>query len=259
MPKRQPNIRWRQRDVEELQRTVKNFNAKLYRMQKKNPEMEAVLPPRLTVTQLKNEIATRDEYNRILESLQKFSKLRQYSRLPEADAPIQKTEWEIKHQTLRAKIANERKARRRKELADHTVKTGGKDTGVSRVAMGKVRENEGKPISENLRGKKNTAEFERATKAIDSILNRELVEKKQLLMRENYIKGLTDYGFLDDPETAKLLESYIMGVSLDTFVNTVIDDEMGSFEWYKDPQAFETRLKGLVDTWKTAYNDERSS
>ena len=259
MPKIQPSIRWRQRDLDELQRTINNFNAKLYRMQKKNPDMSDILPSRLTKTNLKNEIATRQEYNKIIQSLQEFSKRGGEGELPSEDAPIQKTEWEISHQKTRAQLANKRQAEKRDDLTKRNVKVGGRDTGVPRASMGRIRENEGKPVTENLDKKKSTEEFEKAVRNIDAKLNRQLIDKKQLMMRNNYIKGLADYGFLDDEETAEKLMQYIMGVSQDTFVNTVVDDEFATFEWYKDKQAFETRLKGIIEAWETAYNDEHGN
>lgn len=257
MPKKQPSIRWRQRDLDELQRTINNFNSKLYRMQKKNPDLEGILPSRVTKTNLQNEIATRQEYNKIIQSLQEFSKRGGEGDLPSTDSPIQKTEWEIEHQTLRGELANKRQAQKREELAERNVKTGGKDTGVSRVAMGKIRENQGKDINPDMSKKRSTTEFNKAVKNIDSILNKELIEKKQLVMRENYIKGLTDYGILDDPKVAKELLKYINGVSHDTFVNTVVDDEFASFQWYKDKQELQVRIQGVLEAWKTAYNDEQ--
>ena len=47
------NIKWRQDDSERLTKAVKNFNAKITRLEKKNPENKNALPERVSAKQLK--------------------------------------------------------------------------------------------------------------------------------------------------------------------------------------------------------------
>ena len=70
---RKYNIRWREADEKELQRVVKNYNAKLSRLAKKNPEMKNALPDRVSAAQLRDMIETRQDLNRELNSLRRFS------------------------------------------------------------------------------------------------------------------------------------------------------------------------------------------
>lgn len=258
MPKRQPNIRWRQRDLDELQRTIKNVNAKIGRLEKKNPDRKDALPARFSKDKLMSEIETRSDYNRIIESLQKFSSLRNAGKLPDKNAKIQKTAWEIKFQSIRAEIAQRKMKERAVELSTKVKKQGGVKTDHPVVGMGEVRENALRPLDPNLQNKKSTDAFERAVRHIDSILNKETIAKKQELMVKNYIKGLTENELLNDPEYAKELMKYIKGVSYDTFVNTVIEDEYGTFEWYKDEHHDrEIRKQTILRAWKSAFEEEQ--
>ena len=82
---RQYNIKWREQDEKELRRVVRNFNDKLRRLVKENPENKNILPQfynekteqfesRITVDTLKSLIQTRADYNRELNMLKRFSK-----------------------------------------------------------------------------------------------------------------------------------------------------------------------------------------
>lgn len=79
------NIKWRVQDEEELRRVARNFNDKLRRLVKKNPENKNILPQfynekteqfesRITVATLKDLIQTRADFNRQLNMLKRFSK-----------------------------------------------------------------------------------------------------------------------------------------------------------------------------------------
>lgn len=81
----QHNIKWRIQDEEELRRVARNFNRKLNRIESRSPELSSVLPQfynqkteefekRITVDLLKSMIQTRQDYNRYLNMLKRFSK-----------------------------------------------------------------------------------------------------------------------------------------------------------------------------------------
>lgn len=67
----QPNIRWRKADNENLTRAVRNYNAKIARMAKKDPGAE--LPPRISIKDIRADIQTRSDFNDVLRSLRAFS------------------------------------------------------------------------------------------------------------------------------------------------------------------------------------------
>lgn len=76
MPPRN-NIRWRENDLAELRRVVKNYNAKLTRQRKKLIEDDkryqaSQLPKKASVAELRKTIGTRRELNRELNQMQNF-------------------------------------------------------------------------------------------------------------------------------------------------------------------------------------------
>ncbi len=66
-------IRWQKSDSEELNRAVKNFNAKITRIEKKNPELKNALPEKVSAKQLKELINTRQDLKRELNALKRFT------------------------------------------------------------------------------------------------------------------------------------------------------------------------------------------
>lgn len=82
---RQSNIKWRLEDEKELRRVARNFNDKLRRLVKAHPENKNILPQfynqnteqfesRITIDTLKELIQTRQDYNRQLNMLKRFSR-----------------------------------------------------------------------------------------------------------------------------------------------------------------------------------------
>lgn len=245
---RKSQIRWRDSDVQELQRIINNYNNKLYRLKKNHPEMIEFLPPRVTKTETIAAIETRADLNRVMNSLQRFSKRG-------AETPVtssrgaKATQWEVDEFKNKQRIENARRTRERKAIEAKEVKIAGKGQGRTRAEMGSIKENELKPSKKNFNNM-SQKEWELASKNMDRLLNYTEREKKKLQMRENYLKGLTENGFLDDnPE----LEKYIRGIDIDTFYETVQTDETATFFFYKDPIAYKARLDTLIDTWKTAF------
>lgn len=82
---KQYNIKWRIQDEEELQRVARNFNQKLAREIKKNPKNRIYLPQffnestetfesKIRVEKLKELIQTRQDFNRYVNMLKRFSR-----------------------------------------------------------------------------------------------------------------------------------------------------------------------------------------
>lgn len=127
-------IRWRERDTEQLAKKVKNFNAKLSRLTKKNPALAEILPDRVSMKDLRGDITNRQEYNRVIKALSSFTE-KGAEEVVTGKSGVTTTKWQL--QQVRKAVAIEN--RRRKKQAD-TLKTapvtiGGKVyTNVRRMA-----------------------------------------------------------------------------------------------------------------------------
>ena len=72
---REYNIKWRETDEEKLRRAVRNYNAKISRLEK-DPEYgfdKHLLPRRASVKDLREQIGTRKDFNKQIDRLQSFS------------------------------------------------------------------------------------------------------------------------------------------------------------------------------------------
>ena len=74
---RKSNIRWRENDLAELRRVVKNYNAKLARQRTKLIEQDqryqaSQLPKKASVRELREAIGTRGEFNKELDRMQGY-------------------------------------------------------------------------------------------------------------------------------------------------------------------------------------------
>ncbi len=119
------NIKWRVEDEKELRRVARNFNDKLRREVNKNPENRNILPQfynpkteefesRITVQALMNMIQTRQDYNRYLNMLKRFS-VRGAERIVEApgnEYGTKTTKWQRQEMSRLATTVNRKRQER---------------------------------------------------------------------------------------------------------------------------------------------------
>lgn len=246
MSKQPSKIRWRESDLDELQRTIKNFNAKIYRERKKDPGAGDFLPETVRKADIVKSIESRADFNRIVNSLQRFS--RRGAETPvKSSRGAKATQWEIDEFKHKQRIENARRTRERKKLEEQEVKSRGKGTGVKRAAMGSVKENSLKPSRKNF-DNLSQKEWELAKKNLDNMLDVSYRERKQTQMKENYIKGLITAGFPDS------VINKVRNVPLETFLNTINTDNEASFDFIYDPIELKIKAESLLEVWNHALN-----
>lgn len=126
---KQYNIKWREQDEKELRRVVRNFNDKLRRLIKNNPENRNILPQfynqeteqfesRISVEMLKDLIQTRADYNRQLNMLKRFSKrgAEKIVEAPDNTYGSRTTVWQKQEMGRMAGIVNKRRQERLDKL-----------------------------------------------------------------------------------------------------------------------------------------------
>lgn len=144
MPKRY-NIKWRDDDSERLAKAVKNFNAKITRLEKKDPQNKNALPERMSVKQLKELIGTRQDLNREINALQRFTRrgAEEIISVPENDYNLKITKWQKEEMTRRNAVINRKRKQRAIDFQQIEMKQGGEGLGytVGQFGMGKAEEN----------------------------------------------------------------------------------------------------------------------
>lgn len=254
---KQPNIRWRSNDVEQIERAIKNFNAKIYRTKRNHPELIDYLPNTIKKGDVINSIKTRADFNRTIKSLQRFSK-RGAEKPVENSAGVKTTQWAVNEFNIKKAVVNRKRKKLRAEIDNTDVKIGGKSTGQKRASMNDVHENKLEPYTHDFETRKSQKEWEKAQRAIDKQVNQTYLTEKQELMRENYIKGLRENNYLSG-EDAEEIEKYIRGVDVETFYINAETDDTATFQFYKDPESFEVKKEYIKNTWKSLYEEQHKS
>ena len=147
---RKYNIRWSKADEAELKRVVKNFNAKLTRLEKKDPKNANALPERISAAQLRDIIETRQDLNRELNALRRFSErgAEELVEVPDNDYNLKITKWQKKEMTRREVIVNQKRKRQLERVADVEMTSRGQSLGYKKgdIGMGKMERIELEPV-----------------------------------------------------------------------------------------------------------------
>lgn len=107
-------IKWRDKDKELLKKTVKNFNAKINRLLKKNPYAESYLPEKVSYSKLKQDLQYRKDFNKMIKSLQRFSRKGAEELTSFIDTPM--TRWEKREAAISKGNLNRMRTAKRKKL-----------------------------------------------------------------------------------------------------------------------------------------------
>jgi len=118
--KRNQSINWRVKDKKEVARVVRNFNSKLARLESKGIDIH--LPQKITTQQLIEQIQTRADFNRVLNSYKRFS--RRGAERERQGLNFSITEWEYQEAVIKTRVINRRKNEENKRFADIDEKTG---------------------------------------------------------------------------------------------------------------------------------------
>ena len=145
-------IKWRDSDEQEVKRVVRNFNAKLARLEKKNPELyKNTLPTfydretdthtkRLSVRQFKELVETRQDLKRELNSLKRFARrgAEEIVVIPDTQYNIKTTKWQKREMNIMTGILNRKRSKRLNEIRSSLVE--GQDYTLGELNMGSTGE-----------------------------------------------------------------------------------------------------------------------
>lgn len=243
MANKQYAIRWRKSDTAELRRVIKNFNAKIYRLRKTRPELAEYLPDTVKVSDTVKSIHTRQEFNRTIKSLQRFSK-KGAEKPTKSSRGAKATKWEVSELKKKERIVNRELEKQRNALLEKEVTSRGEGTGQTRAQMGTLKEVSLKPYDVKFENK-SQKEWDLMKTAIDKQLNESWKQFKKSNMKLNYIKGLEDAGFYD-------VAAIVHGMDVDKFIETVETDTEATFDFIYDPIEWSLKNDSLLSTWESA-------
>lgn len=244
------NIRWKQSDEENLRKAVRNFNDKIRRLEKKNPRNKASLPEKITVGQMKDLIQTRQDLNREINSLKRFSKrgAEKIVDVPDSDYNLKITDWQKKEMTRRIGTINRKRKKKQKEIAEIEMTDRGKKVGYKKgdFGMGKAEERALQPMKA-FTSKMNYRDLQVKYRNIMKESQSTYWQRRDEMMRANYIKSLED-NF--NPNDIKDVISKIQSMDFKEF-RKVFEAEGGNFELSYPPDAeqYNAYLSGIKSIW----------
>lgn len=200
MPKK-PNIKWRDKDVAELQRVVRNFNAKLDRVANKNPDNAPYLPSKLSVKGLKSNIDTRQEFKRITNSIKRFSR-KGAEEIVTSETGLTKTKYEIRENKLKARIVNRARNLEVKQLG----------LSIQNGTMGSIENNNLKP--KVVHTNKTSKEWDKVVESLDRELKSNFKDELAEQYKERYLQAVKNvfggdgyelYNFVDSLDALKMM------------------------------------------------------
>lgn len=189
----QGRINWKRGDYVKLGRAVSDFNKKINSL--RNEENKLYLPDNINYKDIKQDITTRQELNRMINSLRRFQK-DDASDLYVTDAGEQITKWERRELGIQTGIAKRRLNKELSELNEPSI------GGYSRVQMGSVRAREIEAQIKHL-GKIETtkgSDFRRLKRSIKIQGSSDYEMKKAIVFRENYMNEMKKYSSFENYE-----------------------------------------------------------
>ena len=192
-------IRWNDDLNNEVKRTVKNYNAKVKRLETKYKDRsDVVIPERVSVKEIKELVGTKRDLSRELNSLKRFSKrgAEEIVDVPIVEDNIKITKWQKTEMNRRKGIINRTRAKRKEQIEDIEMTSGGKSLGYKRsdFGMGKADELSLKPTKAFTK-KMTKGDIQKKAKSLRKHSQSDYFNKADRRLMDNYVKALKEtYG-----------------------------------------------------------------
>ena len=206
-------IRWKQGDYVKLGKAVAEFNKKINKLNAE--ENKLYLPDTIDYKEAKENITTRAELNRMINSLKRFQR-EGAEELYTTQAGEDITKWERRELGIQSRIAETRLQRELKALNEPM------ESGFSRAQMGSTRVREIEAQLRNLKQieTKSGYEFQRLRSRIARSGVSDYTMKKAIVYMENYIKEMEKYSHFDNYNLLMAkLKSFSNPISFYNFVS----------------------------------------
>jgi hypothetical protein len=243
MATKRSGIQWRDSDEERLTKAVRNYNAKLDRLAKRDPALRDALPERLSKRELKNKIENRQDYNKFVNSAQRFTRKGSETVIAN-DLGLRITKYERREIGIKLGIINKQRSRQLEKFENMEVFNQGVPTGMKRKEMGTARLKGFKPKKVNF-AKMTKQSYKMFTETLNKQAMSNYVTKRNQEYKTNYIKALKDMV----PPRYDFLITIIKAMPLDRFMDTYFSDENAVISFIYDPVGVELKAKILTQIW----------
>lgn len=248
-------IRWKKGDFIKLGKAVSQFNRKINELQ--SEENKLYLPEIIDYKEAKENITTRRELNRLINSLRRFQS-EGAEDLYTTMAGENITKWERRELGIQSRIATMRIQKELNELNEPL------ESGYSRAQMGSRRVKELQAQLKNLKSIENKKgyEFNRLRKSLNIQGTSDYEMKKAIIYRQNYIEEMKKYSHFDGyDDLMKKLEAIKNPIDFFNFVskNELTQDLTYQSDEYYTQEEFIAFLNVLNADNQEAINDAISN
>lgn len=244
---KQYNIRWGRSDYSKLSHLVRKVNEKIFAIEVKRPEIAGYQPDYLEYADLKAQIKTRADLNRVLNRYKRY--LREGAEEIETSSRSAKdTKWAVKEYGIAKRADNAQKARKRKEIEGKEVTVAGKGTGVTRAEMGSIKHNELNPTKKNFKDL-SQKEWDIIKGKIDKTIFDSYKEARKNLLRDNYIIALHKLNYPDD------IEELVLRLPIDVFIEKHNTDPVCHIDFLYDPIDMSWKVSIVRGAWQRVVNE----
>ena len=222
-------INWRQGDFIRLGQAVARFNKKINKLQAE--ENKLYLPETISYTEAKENITTRRELNRLINSLRRFQR-EGAEDLYTTQSGETMTKWERRELGIQSRIAQSRLQNELKTLNEPT------ESGFSRAQMGSMRVREINAQIKNLKNIESAVgyEFNRLRERLSRMGASDYAMKKAIVFRENYLKEMEKYSSYDNYD--KLMKKLNSKTNPISFYNFVAQNEFAGDMTYQSDEVY---------------------
>ena len=233
MQKRHP-IKWRKSDEKELAKAARKFNAKRTRLIKKNPKMEEYLPPKISTKKMKDEIKTRRDFKKALNSVERF--MRKGAEKPiTTKEGVKTTVYEKKEIEIKIRVINAKRAAERKRANVSTEKG----------TMGTIRENNLKPKQVDI-NKIKKSDWDKFKESVEKQSRDSYFQDKYDRYKKNLLKGLKDAFGEKGEELLKMAEQ----IPAEQLTQMYYDDPILQIDFIYDPLEMNAKIDAMTEHLK---------
>lgn len=243
------NIKWRESDEKELKRVVRNFNAKINRLAKKDSNIKNILPEKMDWKDVKNRVGTRADLNKELNMMKRFSSNKNstdvfiilddgrtvkedvYRKNPEKYNSLKQTKitrWEKNEINRFIPLINKKREEMRQQIEqiEVTYKNQGMNYKIGDVGMGSNLVNALKEL-DGIYGSMERKDIKGKMETIKMQTKSDYYDSRNLRLKENYIKGLQDHFSIND--VGDIIET-INGMDDNEFLKVFYAEKNASME-----------------------------
>lgn len=231
------NIKWRQKDVESLNKAVRNFNQKVRRLKKKNPSKAQHYPETISIKDVRSKIRTRQDFNREVKKIGRFSR-RGIEEIVTTDKGLTVTKYELREASIMRRVIN-LKRKREAERLGLTMEAGLK-TQVKKQSLTPKRDV--KQVAQK--------DF----KAYVQSLEKEISSTFDKAMQENYVENYMQGLFNALGEKAFPIFEMIEQLPADVIVDQSISNPFLTIAFMYDPLEQEDIANAMLEEWQAVID-----